>query len=48
MQGFMGGRDFAHSIISCARLKHVDQYLDAVEVGAVPHGTGPYRAAMAA
>lgn len=27
-KGGIAGRDFAHSIISCARLKHVDQYLD--------------------
>ncbi|PSC74405.1 ARF guanine-nucleotide exchange factor GNOM isoform B [Micractinium conductrix] len=27
-QGAISGRDFAHSIVSCARLKHVDAYLD--------------------
>ncbi|KAL4418659.1 hypothetical protein ABPG77_007478, partial [Micractinium sp. CCAP 211/92] len=27
-QGWISGRDFAHSIVSCARLKHVDSYLD--------------------
>lgn len=31
-QGSISGRDFAHSVVSCARLKHVDQYLDKVEV----------------
>ncbi|PRW57749.1 calcium uptake mitochondrial-like [Chlorella sorokiniana] len=30
-QGSISGRDFAHSVVSCARLKHVDQYLDKVE-----------------
>lgn len=31
-QGSISARDFAHSVVSCARLKHVDQYLDKVEV----------------
>ena len=32
-QGAISGRDFAHSIVSCARLKHVDAYLDKCQVG---------------
>lgn len=33
LQGSIGGHDFACSVVSCARLKHVDQYLDKVQVG---------------
>ncbi len=33
LQGWISGRDFAHSIVSCARLKHVDSYLDKCQVG---------------
>ena len=31
-QGSISGRDFAHSVVSCARLKHVDLYLDKTQV----------------
>lgn len=33
LQGWISGRDFAHSVVSCARLKHVDSYLDKCQVG---------------
>lgn len=35
-QGWICGRDFAHSIVACARLKHVDSYLDKCQVGVRP------------
>ena len=35
-QGSMSGRDFAHSVVGCARMKHLDAYLDKVHV----HGRG--------
>lgn len=47
MQGTIGGRDFAASVVSCARLKHVDQYLDKLQVLPATACTWPEQAQLA-